>query len=137
MLEWIGLSNSFALWMLIASAVMFAGALILVPVLVARIPEDYFAHPRRARLGFARIHPAFRWILIVIKNILGLSCLFFGALRLVLPGQGILTLLLGFSLLDYPGKFRMERWLVRRKGVLDSINWIREKADRPPLRVGP
>jgi hypothetical protein len=135
MLERIGLSQAFAFWMLIGSAVMFGGAFVLVPILLARIPEDYFAEPRRANAELARVHSALRWILIVSKNLLGLTCLFFGALMLVLPGQGILTLLLGVSLLDYPGKFRLQRWLVGRKGVLDSINWIRAKRGVPPLRL--
>ena len=135
MLEWIGLSNALAWWMVIGSAVMFGGAILLVPVLVARIPEDYFLHPRKAMPGLASAHPAVRWILVILKNLIGVACLFFGALMLVLPGQGILTLLLGVTLLDYPGKFRVQRWLVRRKGVLESINWIRKKADKPPLRI--
>ena len=56
---------------------------------------------------------------------------------LVLPGQGILTILVGFTLLDFPGKFRLQRWIVTRRGVLESINWVRKKAGREPLALVP
>ena len=56
-------------------------------------------------------------------------------LMLVLPGQGLLTILLGVTLLDFPGKFRMQKWVISRKGVLDSINWIRAKAHKRPLEL--
>jgi hypothetical protein len=56
---------------------------------------------------------------------------------LVLPGQGLLTLLIAVALLDFPGKFRLQRWVATRRGVIDSINWIRKKAGRDPLVFGP
>jgi hypothetical protein len=56
-----------------------------------------------------------------------------GILLLVLPGQGILTLLVGLVLLDFPGKYQAERWIVERKYILQSINWIRVKAGEEKL----
>jgi hypothetical protein len=49
------------------------------------------------------------------------------------PGQGILTILIGVMLLDFPGKRRLERWLVRRPAVFKGINRIRARFDKPPL----
>jgi hypothetical protein len=51
------------------------------------------------------------------------------------PGQGILTLLLGMSLVDVPGKQRLMRKLIRRPRVLKVINRLRAKADQPPLEI--
>jgi len=133
MLEWLGLSSSAGWWILISSAGMFGLALIAVPLLVLRIPADYFAHPGRDGAKYPRRHLWFRWIWLIAKNLVGLACLFFGALMLVLPGQGILTILIGIMLLDFPGKFRLQRWAVSRRGVLDSINWVRRRAGRDPL----
>jgi hypothetical protein len=59
-----------------------------------------------------------------------------GLAMLVLPGQGILTILIGVMLLDFPGKRRWELWLIRRRGVRHSIDWIRQRAARPPLDYG-
>jgi hypothetical protein len=47
---------------------------------------------------------------------------------LVLPGQGVLTILLWFILMDLPGKYRFERWLVARPLVFKSINRLRHRA---------
>lgn len=54
---------------------------------------------------------------------------------LVLPGQGILTILIGLGIMNFPGKFAVERWFVERKGVMFSINWIRQKTKHPPLQL--
>ena len=56
-----------------------------------------------------------------------------GIAMLVLPGQGILTMLLGFILVDLPGKYRFERWLVTRPLALRSINLLRRRAGHDPL----
>ena len=49
------------------------------------------------------------------------------------PGQGILTILMGVMLVDFPGKHAAERWLLTRRGVLTAINALRGKLGKPPL----
>jgi hypothetical protein len=51
----------------------------------------------------------------------------------VLPGQGILTMLIGISLTDFPGKFHVERWFIEKPAVFKALNWIRRRAKKPPL----
>jgi hypothetical protein len=58
-----------------------------------------------------------------------------GVAMLVLPGQGVLTIITGLLLLDFPGKYRFERWLVRRGPVLRGVNWLRDRAGRQALRL--
>jgi len=135
MLDWIGLPDAVGWWLLVGSAVTFGMALVAVPLMVARIPADYFAHETRSAMHRPRRWRWVWWIFRCAKNVLGVGCLFFGVLMLVLPGQGMLTILLGITLLDFPGKYRLQRWIVRRKGVLESVNWMRRRAGRPPLRV--
>jgi len=137
MLEWIGLSRTAAVWIAVVSTGMLIAALIAVPLLIVRIPADYFAHPRRAGAVWKRKHPWFRWVWLVAKNALGGALFVTGVLMLVLPGQGLLTLLIAVALLDFPGKFRLQRWVATRRGVIDSINWIRKKAGKQPLTVKP
>ena len=69
------------------------------------------------------------------KNALGVVFVLAGVAMILLPGQGVLTILLGIMLTEFPGKYRFERWLVRRRAVLGAINWLRERAGRPPLIV--
>lgn len=133
MLEWIGLSPAVVWWIVIVSASVFGLALIAVPLFVVHIPADYFAHPHRSDAEYPRRHSWVRWIWLIAKNMLAVGFLFFGVLMLVLPGQGIVTIFIGITLLDFPGKFKLERWIVSRRGVLDSINWMRKKAGKPPL----
>jgi hypothetical protein len=133
MLEWIGLSSAAAWWIVVVSVAIFFFALIALPPLVVRIPADYFAHPHRFGANWPRRLAWLRWPWLIVKNLLGLGCLFFGVLMLVLPGQGVLTLLIGTTLLDFPGKYKLQRWVVSRRGVLQTINWLRERADKEPL----
>ena len=117
------------------SAVLFVASLLALPFLIARMPEDYFLRRRRDALPFSRQHPAVRILLLILKNLLGAGFLLAGVVMIFTPGQGVLSILLGISLLDIPGKRRLELAIVRRPHVLHAINWIRRKARRPPLRL--
>ncbi|WP_290653275.1 PGPGW domain-containing protein [Aquisalimonas sp.] len=133
MLEWL-LANQTLLWWLAASSfVMLLAGMVLVPLIVLRIPSTYFAHRRREEKVLVKRHPVIRAALLVIKNVLGTVLVAAGLLMLVLPGQGVLTILVGMSLLNFPGKYRLERWLVSRPAVFRSINWLRRRYGREPL----
>ena len=58
-----------------------------------------------------------------------------GILMLALPGQGLLTIIIGLVLMDFPGKYHAERWVISRHSILLTSNWIRKKADKPALVV--
>lgn len=118
----------------IASVLTFFGTLAIVPWLLARMPADYFLRERPYR---ERGHPRFWWWLAghLVKDLAAGILILAGIAMLVLPGQGILTILLGLSLIDLPGKRKLELWLVRRPRVLHGINWLRRRAGRPPLQV--
>ena len=60
-----------------------------------------------------------------------------GALMLVLPGQGLLTLLAGLMLVEFPAKRRLELWILRRAPVLRVVQWMRSRAGKPPLDLPP
>jgi len=128
------LSSKAILWWLAAASVLtFVGTLILVPWIVVRIPADYFAHGRRLGPRQDDRHPLVRKAVLVGKNLLGCVFILVGAAMLVLPGQGLLTIFVGIMLLNFPGKYRLERWLASRPPVLRSINWLRRRAGRAPM----
>jgi len=135
MWDWYQQHEELAWWMFALSLVTFIGGIIVVPVLLAKMPSDYFLRPRWTAAAFSQHHPALRISLLIVKNLLGILFVLFSIPLLAGPGQGILTLLIGVSLLDVPGKRRLELWLVRLPRVLRAINWIRRKADRPPLEL--
>ncbi|MBA3256811.1 MAG: hypothetical protein H0T64_09210 [Pyrinomonadaceae bacterium] len=69
------------------------------------------------------------------KNLLGVVLVVVGILLSLpgVPGQGILTILLGVMLLDFPGKPRLEHWLVSRPKILQAINRLRHRFSKPAL----
>lgn len=132
-LHWAATYASALRWLAFISVLMFIGTLLLIPFLVARIPEDYFSYPERHRMAWAHHHPLWRAVLVAMKNLLGAVLLLVGIALLVLPGQGILTMVIGLVLIDFPGKYRVERWLVTRPLLLHAINALRARSGRPPL----
>ena len=124
------------LWTLgAASIVVFVGSLLATPALVIRIRPDYFAQDERLPSRWASQHSVVREMLRIGKNVLGCVFVLAGIAMLVLPGQGLLTLLVGFLMVEFPGKYRFEKWLVGRRYVLRPINWLRQRAGRSPLHV--
>jgi len=137
-LEWIRAHDTALWWLAAASVVMFVGSLIAIPIFVARIPADYFSQRRSPnRTPWQDRHPVVRAALLVAKNVIGCVFIVAGIAMLVLPGQGLLTIVIGILLLDFPGKYALERWLVSRPSVLGSINWLRRRANQPPLELEP
>ena len=70
---------------------------------------------------------------IIIKNILGYSLIIGGIMMLVLPGQGLFTIIIGLMLSNYPGKYYIEKRFVEIPAVFKSINWLRAKSNKPPI----
>ncbi len=119
----------------VSSIVFFVGSLIAIPIVLVRLPADYF-HDHHPRVWLRNRHPALRMMAMVLKNFVGVVFLLAGIAMLVLPGQGLLTMLIGLSLLDFPGKRKLQRKLIGQPAVLGTINKIRQKFGRPPLIFG-
>ena len=120
-------------WLSVVSVFIFIISLLSLPWLVSLIPENYFSHQRRVPTPFGSYHPVIRLTLLILKNLLGIVLLIGGLLMLLIPGQGLLTIIMGMLLLDYPGKYQFERKVVRTPAVLRSLNWLRSKRGKPPL----
>jgi hypothetical protein len=109
--------------------------LMAIPWVVTRLPADYFDHRQREVWRQSNDEPVAALLLGLFKNVVGAVLLVLGVVMLFTPGQGLLTILVGLLLMNFPGKYRLERWLVQRPGVLKSLNWLRENRGRPPFRV--
>ena len=130
--DWIENNEATVAWLVSISTFTFLASLIAVPIIVARIPADYFARERK-RLPFGGPKLLVR----LVKNFVGVVLILGGIAMLVLPGQGILTILIGLSLVHFPGKRALELRIIRLKGVSRAINWLRRKAKREPLIIPP
>lgn len=135
MLEWFSEHQTLLTWVSVLSLVTFVASLLVLPWMVSKIPEDYFLHSRRHPTKMKQQHPVIRLTLLLAKNLLGLVLLCGGLLMLFLPGQGLLTIAVGLLLLDYPGKYNLERRIVAQPRILDTLNWLRAKANHPPIKV--
>jgi len=113
------------------SLAMLVTTLIAFPFIIARLPVRYFAE--RSRPAPRSRHTLVHWALTALKNLLGLALAISGVLLLLLPGQGVLTLIVGLAIMNYPGKFVIERWLVRRRRVMPALNWLRRRFGAPPF----
>ena len=129
--SWMGTWEEEVAWVVGISVVTFVGSLVAVPIVVIQMRSDYFLRTAEVK----RPRTPLQLIRRILKNLLGLILLIMGFAMLFLPGQGLLAMLLGMSLLDFPGKRNLQLRLLKLKGVQRSVNWMRRKADKPPLTL--
>lgn len=124
------LLGSLSIFILIISVFMMV-------LIISFLPEDYFKSENRNLISSVQNsrYPLLKLLVLITKNFFGVLLLLSGILMLVLPGQGILTIITGLIFIDYPGKYKFERKLLRQKGVINSINWIRSRLSKPSLKV--
>lgn len=113
-----------------------AGSVVAMTSVLVRLPERYLQmqddevfwphRPMWLRVS-ARIG----------KNILGVLLVVLGIVLSLpgVPGQGVLTILIGVMLVDFPGKRRVERRILGRRRVLAAVNRLRARFGRPPLEA--
>ena len=130
--QWIDAAQPYLILIASISGGLAIISMVLVPVLIVQMPKDYFlAAHRIRRRGFSA-----RW-LTVARNALGVTLFIAGLLMLMLPGQGLLTLIVATIMSDVPGKYRVERWLVLQPRVLKAINWVRRRYHKPEITAPP
>ena len=120
----------------VASAIGFIGSLIAIPLILVRLPADYF-DTRTPRHWMKDHHPVLRLLGVVVKNVVGVVFVLAGFAMLFLPGQGLLTILIGVSLMDFPKKRVLEAKMVGQPTLLGVINSMRQKFGKPPLTMAP
>jgi hypothetical protein len=128
-----GAAGRSVLLFVVVYATATAATIAILVVVLALLPADYFRdRPAvRARPGIRPVRVVIR----IARNALGIVLIALGAVLSLplVPGQGVLTMLIGVLLLDFPGKRRVERNLVARPHALDTMNRVRAWLGRPPL----
>ncbi len=114
----------------------FALSLAIVSFILVKLPPDYFKSSEDHRI----LEDKPKWVRIAAiagKNLLGLILVVVGVILSIpgVPGQGILTILLGVMLLDFPGKHRLEHKIVSKPKVREAIDGLRRKFGKPPLEL--
>jgi hypothetical protein len=138
LLRWIiSLLQRGGLWWGLALSI---GAAVLSFVAVVAIviswPADRFKGEHDTRPGVKR-HIVLHVLAVASKNLAGVVLFILGLIMAVpgVPGQGLLTALIGLSLLNFPGKRRLERRFIRMPAMFRGVNRLRARFHRPPLEV--
>ena len=133
-IEWFANHPEVLIGMGISSIFIFLISILGISWFIAQIPEDYFLRSKRQPSKWREQKPILRFIVMFGKNLIGLSLIIGGLLMLVLPGQGLLTIVTGLLLVNYPGKYKLEQKLSSMPSIFRALNWIRLKANKPPLQ---
>ncbi len=116
--------------------VTFLFSLAIVSIILVKLPADHFKRDHDTKF-WSGPRPAFRAAGMIGKNILGVLLVIVGIVLSIpgVPGQGLLTILLGIMLVDFPGKRRLEQKLLAREEVRNTIDRLRARFHKPPLEL--
>lgn len=122
----------------VGSVLMVALGALLVPWFVGRMPVDFLArHRKPVREALEGRTSPWTAVRVLGRNCAGVALLVVGVALLVLPGQGLLTIILGLTLVDFPGRQRLLRRIVSSPPVFSALNKLRARMGRPPLEHDP
>ena len=131
--EFVSSYKVYILWLATISLFVFIFSLVSIKWLVALIPTDYFIKKKKLK---SEKSYSFIWLIsIIVKNLIGYTLILGGLLMLVLPGQGLFTILMGLILSNYPGKYTIEKRFISIPSILKTVNWLRKKSEKPPLQI--
>jgi len=107
----------------------------IVSVILVKLPKDHFK--REKSKGVTGSNATVRVLKVIGKNVAGWLLIALGIVLSVpgVPGQGLLTILLGVMLVDFPGKHRLEQKLLSRPGIIKTINRLRGRFGKPALEL--
>jgi len=110
--------------------------LAIVSVILVKLPKDHFSKRRKTKF-WSGPHPALHAAKVIGKNVAGVLLVALGVVLSIpgVPGQGLLTILLGVMLLDFPGRHRLEQKLLSKPSIVNSINRLRKRFDKQPLEL--
>ena len=141
MIHWLSELSAAITWgQIILGVGLFLGSLAIsfgaIAIVMVKVPKNYFStHYKRDFMPGSSF--AVRWGAVIAKNIFGIFLVILGIILSLpgVPGQGILTILLGLIMLDIPGKRPLEARIIKRPAVLSAINSLRAKYNKEPLEV--
>jgi hypothetical protein len=115
----------------LASLALSAIGVALGTWVIVQMPADHFL---RSAERPADRHPILHAIWLGIRTAMGLVLLVLGILMLFIPGQGWLTIVLGLSLMDFPGRTVLLHRVLAMPSIRRTLNWLRRRFARPELQ---
>lgn len=133
------LGASFILLTILFTAVASIVYLLVIGYFITHMDKRYFVqhktigHEANDRPLLTSMSRSVNNLFKMLKILVGVFLLVCGIAMLVLPGQGLITMVIGLSLIPFPGKHKIEQNLLSRQSVRTSLNWIRIKANKEPF----
>lgn len=123
--DWISDNYRVIQWVGLVSVLLFFLSLFILRCVIVRLPDDYFVidSPASNKHSGNLIDLALR----VAKNLFGFLLIICGIILLVIPGQGLVTIVLGAWIIDLPWIIKIKRKFVYSRLVKRALNWIRSK----------
>ena len=121
----------FYVWCTVAAVATFVGSLAAAGVALLFLPTDFFV--RHSEPQLTRPQSVGGWAWRIGHNIAGVVILIAGIVMIFTPGQGLLSILLGLILIDFPGKHAVVRRILRNGKVVAAANRWRAKFGKPAL----
>lgn len=119
-------------WLGLVSTATFFLSLLVIPLILCKLESTFFIHLHQQNTSGER-HPLLSITLRGLRYFFGTFLVIAGFLMIFLPGQGLLTMVLGISLLDFPGKRAVIDGILTFPSIQKALNWIREKANKEPF----
>jgi hypothetical protein len=130
---WLEAHETLLGWLGIFSLMMFIGTLIAIPMIIVVLPEDVLS--REDEIVSRLLLNVWYFPYWVLKNAFGVVFILAGVAMLVLPGQGLLTILIGLILVTFPGKKKLIRRILGRRRVLKAMNALRRRFNKRPIHL--
>ena len=126
--------RSVLLWVLIFVGTFFIN-LGIVSFILVKLPRDHFKSDKSKRVTGS--NATVRVLKVIGKNVAGVLLIALGVVLSLpgVPGQGLLTVLLGVMLVDFPGKDRLEQKLLSKPSIINTINRLRGRFGKPALEL--
>jgi len=129
LLTWLSEYRLFVSVLAGASILLLASTVLATPWLVAKLPADYLLAKQTGKISGSLT----RWLVNVLRCVVGTALILLGIIMMITPGPGIIVLLLGISVTQFPGKQRLLVHVATRPSVFRSLNWMRQRHHKPPF----
>lgn len=117
------------IWIITVWAATTALTMLVAGAVFVTLPADYLGGPGQTRPR--------HWTFRIVRTAVGVVLVVAGLLLSLpgVPGQGLLTVLAGLMLIEFPGRHRLVRGIIGRPAVLAAVNRLRARFGRPPLTL--
>jgi hypothetical protein len=112
---------------IIFSGIMFVVSILIIPVFIARLPSTYFIESFEDQKKLTLPIKLLRFILGALLIITGIIMLF-------IPGQGVISILIGLILLPILSTKKIVRKLTNSKIIQKTLNATRRRCNKVPFK---